>query len=92
VRKAKEAVMNAEQFKTSWEQLEGHLKKHWEKLTDEDLLHIEGNLASFDTAIEKRYGKTKDDVNKWTDLWYARWIGSYTEYYAKWKPEVGSRF
>jgi uncharacterized protein YjbJ (UPF0337 family) len=84
--------MNHEQFKVSWEQLEGHLQKHWGELTNDDLLKIGGNLDSFNTAIERRYGTKSEDVNKWTDLWYARWIGSYTEYYAKWKPAVGSRF
>jgi uncharacterized protein YjbJ (UPF0337 family) len=84
--------MNHEQFKQSWDQLGGHLKKHWEKLTDDDLLRIDGNLDAFNGAIEKRYGEMKGGVTKWADLWYARWIGSYTEYYAEWKPAVGSRF
>jgi uncharacterized protein YjbJ (UPF0337 family) len=84
--------MNKEQFKQSWDQLEGHLKKHWEKLTDDDLVQIDGNFDTFNGAIEKRYGEMKGEVSKWADLWYARWIGSYTEYYAEWKPAVGSRF
>ena len=84
--------MNKEQFKTSWVQLEGHLKKHWAKLTADDLLQIEGDLDKFHRTIEARYGEMKGDVNKWADLWYARWIGSYGEYYAEWKPAVGSRF
>ncbi len=50
----KEGIMNTEQFKQSWGQLEGHLKKHWEKLTDDDLLKIEGDLDQFNGAIEKR--------------------------------------
>jgi len=84
--------MNHEQFKQSWDQLEGHLKKHWEKLTDADLLQIDGNFDKFNGAIDTRYGEMKGEVSKWADLWYARWIGSYTEYYAEWKPAVGSRF
>ena len=84
--------MNHEQFKQSWCQLKGYLKKHWGKLTDDDLLQIEGDLDKFNGAIEKRYGKMKGDVSKWADLWYARWTGSYVEYYAKWKPAVGASF
>lgn len=84
--------MNTEQFKQSWEQLEGHLHKHWEKLTDDDLQQIGGDLEKFNSAIEKRYGAAKEEVRRWADLWYARWIGSYTAYYADWKPAVGSRF
>ena len=56
--------MNTEQFKQSWGQLEGHLKKHWGKLTDDDLLQIEGDLDKFDGAIEKRYGEMKGEVSK----------------------------
>ena len=84
--------MNQEQFKASWDQFEGHLKKHWGKLTDDDLLQIEGDLDKFNGVIEKHYGEIKGEVSKWADLWYARWIGSYIEYYAEWKPLVGSRF
>ncbi len=46
--------MNTEQFKQSWGQLEGHLKKHWGKLTDDDLLQIEGDLDKFDGATLRR--------------------------------------
>ncbi|MBI3809839.1 MAG: CsbD family protein [Nitrospirae bacterium] len=84
--------MNHEQFKQSWGQLKGHLKKHWGKLTEDDLQQIEGDLDKFSGAIEKRYGEMKGEVSKWADLWYARWSGSYVEYYAKWKPAVGSSF
>jgi len=84
--------MNTEQFTQSWEQLEGHLKQHWSKLTDDDLLGIAGNLDKFNSAIEKRYGEMKGEVSKWTDLWYARWTGRYEPYYQQWKPAMGSRF
>lgn len=84
--------MNKAQFKQSWGQLRGYLQKRWEKLTDDDLLQIEGDLDKFNGAIEKRYGEMKGEVSRWADLWYARWTGSYVEYYAKWKPAAGSSF
>ena len=86
--------MNQEQFKASWEvgPLEAHLKRRWENFTDGDLSPIEGDLDRFKSAIEKRYGEMKEEITKWADLWYARWIGSYIDYYAEWKPAVGSRF
>jgi uncharacterized protein YjbJ (UPF0337 family) len=90
----KETVMNNEQFKASWEvgPLPEHLQKRWEKITDADLVHIDGDLDTFNGAIAKRYEEMKDEVRRWADLWYARWIGSYIDYYAEWKPAVGSRF
>lgn len=84
--------MNHEQFKQSWDQLKWHLQTHWAKLTNDDLLQIEGDLDQFNGVLEKRYGEMKGEVSRWADLWYARWIGSYIEYYAKWKPAVGSSF
>lgn len=72
--------MNHEQFKQSWYQLEGHVRKHWGKFTDDDLLQIEGDLDKFNGANEKRYGEMKGEVSKWADRWYARWIGWYEGY------------
>jgi uncharacterized protein YjbJ (UPF0337 family) len=72
--------MNQEQFKQSWCQLEGHLKKHWGKLTKDDLARIDGDLETFNSAIEQRYGEMKGEVSKWADRWYARWTGWYEGY------------
>jgi uncharacterized protein YjbJ (UPF0337 family) len=79
-------------IQTERDQLEGHLQKHWAKLTGDDLLQIEGDLDKFNGGIEKRYGEMKGEVSRWADLWYARWSGSYVEYYERWKPAVGSSF
>jgi hypothetical protein len=38
--------MNQEQFGQFWTQLKAPLKAEWEKITDEDLLEIDGNLAT----------------------------------------------
>ena len=37
--------MNKDQFKGSWQQFKGELKKKWGQLTDDDLLEAEGNYA-----------------------------------------------
>ena len=62
--------MNQEQFKGSWDQLKGELKKRWGKLTDDDLLQIEGDQDKFVGTIQKRYGEMKEVVSKWADRWY----------------------
>jgi len=72
--------MNQEQFKQSWDQLKGYLKKHWEKITDEDVSQIAGDQNKFNLAIEKRYGALNGDVSKWADRWYAKWSGLYVGY------------
>lgn len=72
--------MNQEQFKESWGQLKGALKRQWGELTDEDLLQIAGDQGKFNGAIQKRYGEKKGDVSKWADRWYAKWSGWYEGY------------
>jgi len=72
--------MNQEQFKGSWDQLKGALKKQWGNLTEDDLLQIEGDQDKFHGTIQERYGDTKEEVRKWADRWYARWVGWYEGY------------
>jgi uncharacterized protein YjbJ (UPF0337 family) len=72
--------MNQEQFKGSWAQLKGALKKDWVKLTDDDLVRIEGDQQKFNLMIETRYGPGNEEVSEWADRWYARWIGWYEGY------------
>jgi len=43
--------MNQEQFGQFWAQLKATLKAQWEKITDEDLLQIEGNLGTFASIL-----------------------------------------
>ncbi len=52
--------MNKDQFKGSWQQFKGELKKKWGQLTDNDLMEAEGDYDKFlgsykkGTAIRKR--------------------------------------
>jgi uncharacterized protein YjbJ (UPF0337 family) len=75
--------MNQEQFKAFWIQLKAPLKSKWEKITDADLLEIDGNLGTFTTVLVKRYGATQnDEVNTWVNRRYSHWSGNYTSKYA----------
>ena len=64
--------MNKDQFKGSWRQFKGELKKTWEKLTDDDLLEAEGDYDKFLGVVQKRYGDQKEDVEQWTKEWYSK--------------------
>jgi len=75
--------MNQEQFKAFWIQLKAPLKAKWEKITDADLLEIEGNLNTFTSVLAKRYGTTQNgEVNTWANRRYSHWSGNYTSKYA----------
>ncbi|MBX3234655.1 MAG: CsbD family protein [Nitrospiraceae bacterium] len=62
--------MNADQFKGKWIQFKGEVKKQWGKITDDDLLQIEGDYDKFLGRVQERYGDKKDDVVRWADDWY----------------------
>jgi len=68
--------MNRDQFKGLWSQFKGELKTQWGKLTDDDLMKIEGDYDKFTGIVQQRYGDSKEEVNKWSDKWF-------TEYEAK---------
>lgn len=64
--------MNKDQFKGSWQQFKGELKKQWGQLTDNDLMEAEGDYDKFLGVVQKRYGDKKEEVSKWADEWYSK--------------------
>jgi uncharacterized protein YjbJ (UPF0337 family) len=64
--------MNQEQFKGSWQQFKGEIKKKWGKFTDNDLLEAEGDYDKFLGIVQKRYGDKKEEVERWAEDWYER--------------------
>ncbi len=56
--------MNMEQVKGSWHELKGKVKQRWAKITDDDLMLIEGNAEELGGVLQKRYGIAKDDARK----------------------------
>jgi uncharacterized protein YjbJ (UPF0337 family) len=64
--------MNRDQFKGSWKQFKGELKKKWGQFTDDDLLEAEGDYDKFIGVVQKRYGDKKEEVSQWTDEWYSK--------------------
>ncbi len=73
--------MNQEQFGQFWTQLKTPLKEKWGKITDEDLLDIQGDLVKFAGVLQKRYGDAqKEAVSTWANRRYSHWTGNYVGY------------
>ena len=73
--------MNQEQFGQFWMELKKPLKGKWDKLTDDDLIEIQGDVAKFGTVVQKRYGDTqKAEVTTWANRRYSTWSGNYVGY------------
>jgi hypothetical protein len=50
-------------------------------ITEADLLEIKGNLDTFGTVLQQRYGELqKDEVVTWANRRYSHWTGNYIGY------------
>lgn len=54
--------MNSDTLKGQWKQLTGKAKTAWGKLTDDDLLRVEGNAERLSGVIQERYGLTREQA------------------------------
>ena len=52
-----------------WKQFTGDTKRRWGKLTDDELMEINGNRDILAGKIQERYGIAKDEADKQIDEW-----------------------
>jgi len=58
-----------EKIKGSWEQTKGTIKEQWGRLTDDDLLEIEGRREQLVGRIQTRYGITREQAETQVNTW-----------------------
>src|SRR5437763_1877620 len=58
-----------EKIKGSWNQTKGAVKEQWGKLTDDDLLEIEGRRDQLVGKIQTRYGITREQAEGQVTSW-----------------------
>lgn len=56
--------MNTLRLKGTWNEAKGKLKQKYSELTDNDLLFAEGKEDELVGRLQKRLGKTRDEVMK----------------------------
>ena len=56
--------MNKLKIKGSWNEVKGRLKQKYADLTDDDLVYAEGKEDELYGRLQKRLGKTKEDIRK----------------------------
>jgi len=56
--------MNKLIIKGNWNETAGKLKQQFANLTDDDLLLVEGKEEEFLGRLQKKLGKTKEEVQK----------------------------
>lgn len=61
-----------EKIKGTWSQSKGAVKEQWGKLTDDDLLEIEGRRDQLVGKIQTRYGISKEEAEAEVTGWEQR--------------------
>lgn len=56
--------MNKLNIKGTWNEKKGKLKQKFSKLTDDDLTYVEGKEEELLGRLQKRLGKSKDEVRE----------------------------
>ena len=56
-----------DKMKGNWNQIKGKLKQKYGDLTDDDLVYVEGKEDELLGKIQKKTGKTKEEVNKFIE-------------------------
>ncbi len=54
-------------LKGSWNEIKGKVKGQYAQLTDDDLLYEDGKDDELIGRIQKKVGKTKDELVKWIE-------------------------
>jgi uncharacterized protein YjbJ (UPF0337 family) len=61
--------INWETIAGKWKQYTGEVKSNWGKLTDDELLEINGDREILAGKLQERYGIAKEDANRQIDEW-----------------------
>ncbi|MEX1198565.1 MAG: CsbD family protein [Pseudohongiellaceae bacterium] len=56
--------MNQDIFEGNWRQIQGRVKEHWGKLTDDRMDVIAGNRDQLCGEIQQAYGITREEAEK----------------------------
>lgn len=54
-----------DQIRGDWNQVKGKAKEQYGELTDDDVMVAEGKEDQFVGNLQKKLGKTKDEVIEW---------------------------
>jgi uncharacterized protein YjbJ (UPF0337 family) len=61
--------MNWDQIQGNWMKAKGKVRAQWGKLTDDDLMLIDGKREELTGRLQERYGIQKERAEKEIDEW-----------------------
>jgi uncharacterized protein YjbJ (UPF0337 family) len=62
--------MNSDIFKGQWNQFKGEAKRQWGKLTDDDMMQIQGDYDKFVGTLQERYGWDRERAKREVDSYF----------------------
>lgn len=54
--------MNKDVFKANWNELKGHVRKTWGKITDDEIEEAKGNMEVIIAKLHEKYGMEKEEA------------------------------
>jgi uncharacterized protein YjbJ (UPF0337 family) len=72
-------AMNKDKAAGQWKQLKGKVKEQWGKLTDDDLMVLEGDQDQLAGRIQERYGIAKEEAERQVRDFRTRYSDLYGE-------------
>lgn len=61
--------MNWNTIEGSWKEMKGKVREKWGRLTDDEIDVIAGNREQLEGTLQKKYGKTQDQIRREVDEW-----------------------
>ena len=58
-----------EQVSGKWKQFSGEVKQKWGKLTDDEVMEINGSRDILAGKLQEKYGIAKEQANRQIDQW-----------------------
>ena len=65
--------MNADVLAGKWKQVQGEVKKQWGKLTDDDLVMVEGQKDKLVGLVQERYGYAREKAEHEVDEFFEKY-------------------
>jgi len=57
-------MMNADVLKGRWNQVKGDIRSRWGKLTDDDMMQIQGDTEKLIGKLQERYGMKREQAER----------------------------
>ncbi len=68
----RQTITNWNVISGGWKQFSGKVKEQWGRLTDDELVQINGKREGLEGMLQQKYGYTPDEAKREVDNWISR--------------------